>query len=515
MLPNLMEAKAQSDDYRCLLLSPNLEIDVREHTRFKDALIDHSVIVSQDEYFGIETVLDAYLVIESEELLQFPSSLTADMLTHCIYSITLRENGKEIQPSGELTIRIPIPKDANGEYCVVYRLEEDNTRTNMNATVDGEYMVFTTSHLSYYMIGEPLNKYRVSIDQEIENGTVTADAETTIAGKKIFVTAEAAAGHYLDRIVVTDENGTLVSTMQQNGQTTFEMPASNVTISAQFTPYSYTVLWQNEDGTELEKDQNVAYGSTPTYDGAEPSKPADAQYSYSFKGWSPAVSAVTGDVTYTATFSNNTNVYTVSYDANGGTGEMAVVRIPSGLYTLPPCDFTAPAGHQFMAWNIDGSEYAEGSTINVTTDLTVLAVWESIPVLSKEPVITWPTTPQTVSICEGQQGTMTITAIDANRYQWYVNRYDGMGYVLIEGATDPEYTTSAVDLNNDGFTYYCVVSNANGETESPVFMLEVVEKNDIPQTGDNSSNVLWFATMLISIVSLTVMVLVRHKSKAI
>ncbi|NLF46128.1 MAG: VWA domain-containing protein, partial [Syntrophomonadaceae bacterium] len=36
----------------------------------------------------------------------------------------------------------------------------------------------------------------------------------------------------------------------------------------------YTVTWVDEDGTELEKDEDVLYGTTPSYDGAVPSKPA-------------------------------------------------------------------------------------------------------------------------------------------------------------------------------------------------------------------------------------------------
>ena len=36
--------------------------------------------------------------------------------------------------------------------------------------------------------------------------------------------------------------------------------------------------------------------------------------------------------------------YTVSFDANGGTGTMADVTGVTSSYTLPACTFTAPAG---------------------------------------------------------------------------------------------------------------------------------------------------------------------------
>jgi len=71
--------------------------------------------------------------------------------------------------------------------------------------------------------------------------------------------------------------------------------------------------------------------------------------------------------------------YTVSFDANGGTGVMADVTGISGEYTLPENSFTAPNGMQFKVWRVDGSEKAAGDKITVTADTTVTAVWETIP----------------------------------------------------------------------------------------------------------------------------------------
>ena len=68
------------------------------------------------------------------------------------------------------------------------------------------------------------------------------------------------------------------------------------------TPQTYTVTWQNYDGTVLETDTDVAYGATPEYNGATPTRPNTTDYRYYYIGWDKTLAPVAGDVTYTAQF---------------------------------------------------------------------------------------------------------------------------------------------------------------------------------------------------------------------
>ena len=204
------------------------------------------------------------------------------------------------------------------------------------------------------------------------------------------------------------------------------------------------------------------------------------------------------DVAITAEF-EMVATYTVSFNSNGGTGSMEAVANILGEYTLPECKFVAPVGKQFKGWALAADSEIITDIYTVASDVTFYAIWEEAAIL---PEVTIPAAETLVDVNEGETGTMSITATNATAYQWYINRNDGLGYVNIDGATTSTYTTSAVNLANDGYTYYCVANNATGSDQSPVFTLNVIAKVVIPETGDNANLAMWFALMLVSCVGL-------------
>lgn len=91
--------------------------------------------------------------------------------------------------------------------------------------------------------------------------------------------------------------------------------------TAQFEegPRKYTVTWMNYNGAVLEIDNNVTYGTTPTYDGETPERAGDGRFNYVFKGWSPEVSSVTEDITYVATYTSEIRRFTITWQNYDGT----------------------------------------------------------------------------------------------------------------------------------------------------------------------------------------------------
>ncbi len=173
----------------------------------------------------------------------------------------------------------------------------------------------------------------------------------------------------------------------------------DATYQITYTPErnAYTVIWEDEDGTVLETDENVEYGSTPEYNGTEPVKEGDAQYSYTFGGWAPAVDTVTGDITYTATYIRTVNKYYITWKNYDGSEfytesvEYGTTPVYSG--NTPEKEGNAQYSYTFSGWTPEilpvtadaeyTADFAETeNTFTVTwynDDGTVLETDENVP----------------------------------------------------------------------------------------------------------------------------------------
>ncbi|MCQ2360341.1 MAG: starch-binding protein [Paludibacteraceae bacterium] len=146
--------------------------------------------------------------------------------------------------------------------------------------------------------------------------------------------------------------------------------AENVNLSASFAKLKYTVTFQDEDGAELQK-SDVEYGVVPKYNGAVPTKPSTAQYTYTFAGWDKDVVAVKTAVTYTATYNKVINEYNVILSTSvGGTAN------GSGKYKYGSnavIEAVPSAGYEFVQWSDDNTENPR--TLEVLKDVSYTAIF--------------------------------------------------------------------------------------------------------------------------------------------
>ena len=173
-----------------------------------------------------------------------------------------------------------------------------------------------------------------------------------------------------------------------NGSTANPLTVSNITANTHITPVfvlkSYTVTWNPNGGsvspTSTTKTHGSTLGTLPT-----PTRAADVQYTYTFKGWFTAatggtqVSAsttVTKNVTYYAQWTATPRSYTATFNGNGGgTPSPSTITKTYGseLGTLPTCSRT---GYTFLGWYTASSGGTKiSSTTKITGNVTYYAVW--------------------------------------------------------------------------------------------------------------------------------------------
>ena len=149
------------------------------------------------------------------------------------------------------------------------------------------------------------------------------------------------------------------------------------------TTNQYKVVWKNED--TVVKEETLDYGKPITVPTEVPTKAEDVGYTYAFNQWVNGDTAwssddkVTGDVTYTATYTATPKKYTVTWNVNGGN------PLTDGDYTSGLLDYgTTIKAPVPTRETVNGRDYvftgwftSDGApmTDTVRGDVTYIARW--------------------------------------------------------------------------------------------------------------------------------------------
>jgi len=154
-----------------------------------------------------------------------------------------------------------------------------------------------------------------------------------------------------------------------------------VTLYAQWAANQYTVSFDANGG-------EAAADITVTYDSAYGTLPTTTRVGYTFKGWSLNGETVTAE-TIVKTAEDHTlvavweaNTYTVSFDANGGEGEMADQTFTYDEAQKLSANTFTRYGYEFTGWlDAAGKSYSdEQEILNLLTEgsITLYAQWKRV-----------------------------------------------------------------------------------------------------------------------------------------
>ena len=130
--------------------------------------------------------------------------------------------------------------------------------------------------------------------------------------------------------------------------------AANYYAQYEATLNQYEINFYDWDGTLLQSTM-VNYGEWPTYYNSDPWREADAQYTYTFNGWSPQLDWVTGHQSYYAQYESTLNQYEINfYDWNGTLLQSSMVNYgewPMYYNSDPWREADAQYTYTFTGWS--------------------------------------------------------------------------------------------------------------------------------------------------------------------
>ena len=213
------------------------------------------------------------------------------------------------------------------------------------------------------------------------------------------------------RIEVNLTKGISFEQYQNSLTLTYVLPAGtafpvggNQTLVAQWEVSKFTVTWKDWNGTVLETDTNVPYGTVPQYNGAALTRPGNERVEYTFSGWSPAVGAVTSDIVYTAVYTETARSFAITVECEEAKGSVSVSSTAQ-LDSFVPVVVTPNNGYE-----IDTLAVFKTGAPEVVVEFNQVTQGFTMPVYPVTVQVTFRQLPTIYSsVCDNVAPTFTVT----------------------------------------------------------------------------------------------------------
>jgi len=201
-------------------------------------------------------------------------------------------------------VNVDYDPDSDSQFKVVTEDEDEVIDSTVTEGGDkGAEVEFPTTHYSSFYVVDYSEIYSVSVADD----TIRVSPAKGVKNTNVTVSVTLAEGYELVRLYYVNAAG-IETEITGNSFTLTE----DVTVKAEIVR-KYTVTWIVDGKTTTE---SYRQGETPTFKGSTDKAPT-VQFTYTFKGWDKDIVPVSGDATYTATYTETTRKYTVTWIVDG------------------------------------------------------------------------------------------------------------------------------------------------------------------------------------------------------
>ncbi len=261
-------------------------------------------------------------------------------------SVATTEGSGDYEVESNVTIKATATKD-----CYTFeKWDDENTENPRTFVMDAGSKTFTAIFSK--------NAFNVSASvNDAAMGSVTVYDQALSAN--VTATDEVYCNDNIQMTAVPAEHYHFVNwdnDNEKNNEVLSFFVSADESHEAYFAADEFTIKFKNYDGTELQSSEEV-YGATPSYAGETPEKPATAEYTYTFSGWSPEVATVEGPAEYVAEFTATPKSYNFIKIVDG---RETVKSVEFGASVEVPEDPSDKEGYTYMGW-MDAS--SNGKTV--------------------------------------------------------------------------------------------------------------------------------------------------------
>ena len=377
------------------------------------------------------------------------------------YTVTFNANGGSGAPASQtktygVTLTLSSTKPTRTGYTF---LGWSTSSTATSATYSAGGTFTTNANTTLYAVWSP-NTYTVSYNANGGSGAPSSQTKThgvtlTLSSTKPTRTGYSFLGWS------TSSTATSASYSAGGSFTT----NANTTLYAVWSPNSYTVSYSANGGSGAPSSQTKTHGVTLTLSSTKPTRTG-----YSFLGWSTSSTATSATYSAGGSYTSNSsatlyavwspNTYTVSYNANGGSGAPSSQTKTYGVTLTLSSTKPTRTGYTFLGWSTSSTatsaSYSTGGNFTTNASTTLYAVWSINTYTVSYNANGGSGAPSSQTKTYGS--TLTLSSTKPTR-----SGYDFLGWATSSTATSINYASGGSYTNDASVTLYAVWEKTNYE----------------------------------------------------